>query len=146
MPSCSLSPAPAGARGRRLARALAAVLTTAALTATSVTLAAGMPRAFQLAAQTSTGVTVWAESCVAASRTLDATGARQSRAGQPAPQPHPQALAALVAALHHGDFQARGVHVVETAAVPMTRFAGQRPGAPGTYFELCDVAIRTAYE
>jgi hypothetical protein len=38
------------------------------------------------------------------------------------------------------------VQVVETADGPLLKVAGRRPGAPDTYFELCDVAIRTAYD
>jgi hypothetical protein len=132
------STAPAGACGRRLA-AVGIFVLTAIVVAAAARAAADPPRSLQLTAQTGTGVTVWSERCSEVAHPADAIDASR-------PQPDPLVLGALAAALRDGDLRSRGVQVVETADGPLLKVAGQRPGAPDTYFELCDVAIRTAYD
>lgn len=126
------------ARGLRHAALGVCVLAATTFT-TAAAAAAELRHNLRPGAQTDSGVTIWSERCPAEGRAADAVDARQ-------PQPDPQVLATLAAALRDGDLGRRGVQVVETAEGPMLRVAGRRPGDPDTYFELCDVAIRTVYE
>lgn len=136
---------------RRLARSLLGCVLTAAVLLTG-NHAAATPasrdetrRHFQLAARTA-GATVWAERCSPTFSTRSSAAVRTASRVRTLPQPDAADLSALMSALRRSDFVASGVRIVETAEGPMLELAGRRPGAPMTYFMLCNAAIRTSYE
>jgi hypothetical protein len=144
MPTPLQSGLSAAARGLRHAALGACVLAVATFT-TAAAAATERTRDLRPIAQTAGGVTVWSERCPASGRAaaaIDAFDAFDAHRRQP----DPKVLAALTAALHDGDLERRGVQVVETAGGPLLKVAGRAPGDPDTYFELCDVALRTVYE
>lgn len=135
-------------RPRRLARAgLGAVLAAALLMgqAATATPAGGAPRQFQLAARTA-DATVWAEDCSPNFRPRNSATLHASSRARTLPQPDAADLSALMSALRRSDFVASGVRIVETDDGPMLELAQRRPGAPVTYFMICNATIRTSYE
>jgi len=142
---------PRTAPTRRLTRnGMGVVLAAGALLAGTAAAAAPAPRdeaprQFHLAAQTASA-SIWAERCTPVFRARGRSAVRAARHDWTLPRPDPDDLSALMAALRRSDFETSGVRVVETGDGPMLKLAGRRPGAPDTYFMLCNAAIHTAYE